>query len=140
MRLKDIYNELEDPAIGFFTDSLTWIEQDGEEILEDHIRRDQLKNVNLCLDALSLISQGHIPMSADKYLELSTDIADRNMQLDLGDTYHKELIRTDNGSVEFTDKGQAIFDEVYLPDAEQYLKTLGIIHADTFFNQFEEDK
>ena len=79
-----------------------------------------------------MASKDKIPLSSDIYIELTTDIADWVMQERYKGNYKKYIYTDEYDTINFTEKGQDIFNELN-GQVESVLETrAGIVNGDSF--------
>ena len=72
-----------------------------------------------------LVEYGKI--NASNFLEVTSELADFIMQEKYGDEYENYIFRDEDGSYNYTEEGQEIFNN-YLGEVETYLNSAGIYH------------
>ena len=86
-----------------------------------------------------MASKDKIPLSSDQYIELTTDIADWVMQERYKGNYKKYIYTDEYDTINFTEKGQDIFDELN-GQVESVLETrAGIVNGDSFETSNKRD-
>ena len=80
-----------------------------------------------------------IPLSSDQYIHLTTDIADWIMQERYKGNYKKYIYTDEYDTINFTEKGQDIFNELN-GQVESVLETrAGIVNGDSFETSNKRD-
>ena len=69
----------------------------------------------------------HGKINASSFLEVTSELADFIMQEKYGDEYENYIFRDEDGSHDYTEEGQDIFNE-YFDEVETCLNSAGIYH------------
>ena len=69
----------------------------------------------------------HGKINASSFLEVTSELADFIMQEKYGDEYENYIFRDADGSYNYTEEGQEIFNN-YLGEVETHLNSAGIYH------------
>ena len=86
-----------------------------------------------------MASKDKIPLSSDIYIELTTDIADWIMQERYKGNYKRYIYTDEYDTINFTEKGQDIFNELN-GEVESVLETrAGIVNGDSFETSNKRD-
>lgn len=86
-----------------------------------------------------MASKDKIPLSSDIYIELTTDIADWIMQERYKGNYKRYIYTDEYDTINFTEKGQDIFNELN-GEVEHVLETVaGIVNGDSFETSNKRD-
>ena len=86
-----------------------------------------------------MASKDKIPLSSDQYIALTTDIADWIMQERYKGNYKKYIYTDEYDTINFTEKGQDIFNELN-GQVESVLETrAGIVNGDSFETSNKRD-